>query len=63
MEREMTNGEIIFKGGTGTAASLSAFWISHVGQINQTLKTVSLVLGIVIGGITLWKLIRKNSKP
>lgn len=59
----MTNGEIVLKGGVGTGASLGAWWASHVGQLNASLQTASLLLGIAIGGVSLWKLCRKNRKP
>lgn len=56
----MTNGEIVLKGGVGTGASLGAWWASHVGQLNASLQTASLLLGLAIGSVSLWKLCRKR---
>ena len=65
---EMTNGEIVTKGGVGTGASLGAWYLAHVQQINSTLQTGCLVLGLTISAISLWKLLfkkrsRKSSHP
>jgi Na+/glutamate symporter len=55
----MTNGEIVIKGGVGTGASLGAWYFSHVAQLNAALQTSSLVLGLIIGAVSLWKLLFK----
>ncbi len=58
----MTNGEIVIKGGVGTGASLGAWYLSHVSALNAGLTTVSLLIGIVIGLVSLVKLVRKKRK-
>lgn len=58
----MTNGEIVIKGGVGTSASIGAWYFSHVSQLNATLTTISLALGISIGAVSLWKLLFKKRK-
>ena len=58
----MTNGEIVIKGGVGTSASLGAWYFSHVAQLNAALQTASLILGLTIGLISLWKLLFKKRK-
>ena len=58
----MTNGEIAIKGGVGTSASLGAWYFSHVAQLNASLQTSSLILGLIIGAVSLWKLLFKKKK-
>ena len=57
----MTNGEIIIKGTAGTSASLGAWWIAHVEQLNSSLQTVSLGIGIAVGLVSLVKLLKKRN--
>ena len=59
----MTNGEIVMKGGVGTGASLGAWYFSHVAQLNATLQTASLTLGLLIGAVSLYKLMFKKKEP
>ena len=54
----MTNGEIVFKGTAGTAAGLGAFFMSPAFE--HTLRVASLSVGIAVGLVTLWTLLRKN---
>ena len=61
-QHEMTNGEIVTKGGVGTGASIGAWYLSHIQQINGSLQTASLILGLIIGAVSLWKLITKKKK-
>jgi Na+/glutamate symporter len=58
----MTNGEIVIKGGVGTGASLGAWYFSHVAQLNAAMQTSLLVLGLIIGAVSLWKLLLKKKK-
>ena len=58
----MTNGEIVIKGGVGAGASFSAWYLSHAAQLNTSLQTTSLSLGIIIGTVSLWKLFFKKRK-
>lgn len=54
----MTNGEIITKGATGTAAGIGAFLLSPA--VEQTLRVASLSVGIAVGLVTLWTLLRNK---
>lgn len=56
----MTNGEIVTKGGVGTSASIGAWYLSHLQHVNGVLSTISLVIGITIGLVTLYKLVKKR---
>jgi hypothetical protein len=58
----MNNGEIITRGTIGTGASLGAYIFTVASEINPLLQSVSLLLGIGIGGITLFKLVTKNKR-
>ena len=62
MKSEMSNGEIVTKGTVGAGASIAAWWVSHVQDVNATLQTLSLILGVTIGIVSLVKLLRKKSK-
>ena len=59
----MTNGEIVTHGTLGTSASLGAWLLSHTHQINETLQTASLIVGLTIGGVSLVRLLRKAKPP
>jgi hypothetical protein len=58
-DEEMTNGQIITKGGVGAGASFGAWLVAHVQEINQFLQSGCLVLGLAISSITLFKLVCK----
>ena len=59
---DMTNGEIVTKGTIGTASSFGAWLLAHVHEVNSFLQTGCLVLGLVISGVTLFKLLFKKRK-
>lgn len=59
----MTNGEIVAHGTLGTTATLGGWFLSHVHQINESLQTVSLCVGLSIGGVSLVRLLRKRKTP
>lgn len=48
------------KGGAGTGASLGAWWVANGAELNATLQTASLILGITIGVVSLVKLLKKK---
>ena len=56
----MSNGEIVTKGTVGAGASFAAWWTSHVAQLNASLQTIALGLGITISVVSLVKLLRKR---
>lgn len=61
-ENNMTNGEIVAKGGVGAAASFGAWFLGHVQEINSVLQTGCLVLGLAISAVSLSKLLSKKRK-
>ena len=58
----MTNGEIVAKGGVGAGASFGAWFLAHVQEINSALQTGCLVLGLAISAVSLTKLLKKKRK-
>jgi len=54
----MTNGEIVIKGAVGTGAGIGAFLLSPAFE--AALRVTSLSVGIAVGLVTLWTLLRKN---
>jgi hypothetical protein len=53
----MTNGEIVLRGAIGSGASLGAAIFTP--DMESNLRGVSLCVGIVVGLVTIWKLMRK----
>lgn len=54
----MTNGEIVVKGVVGTSAGIGAFLLSPAFE--AALRVTSLTVGIAVGLVSLWTLLRKN---
>jgi hypothetical protein len=57
----MTNGQIVTHGVIGSTASLGAVVFSPDMEAN--LRGVSLCVGILVGVVTIWKLITKPKTP
>lgn len=54
----MTNSEIIIRGAVGSGASFAAAIFSP--DMESNLRVVSLCVGILVGLVTIWKLVSKN---
>lgn len=52
----------IATGGTGVAATAGGWFLSHMAELTSFLQIFSLLVGIAVGVVTLYKLVTRGVK-
>jgi hypothetical protein len=61
-DRFHENVDVMWKGVVGTSASMVGTSISFIPQLETTLRLLSLVVGILVGLVTIWSILKHKRK-
>lgn len=59
-EQHAQNAADLWRGLFGGGSAIMAFTLSHIEQIEVGLRIISLIVGILVGIATLWKICRRR---
>lgn len=58
----MTNGDLV-KGGASSLVALGSVFLSALPEVEAWLRIASLCVGLAVGAVTLFSLVRKLRNP